>query len=136
MEAVVAPITAEQKKERQLARKRANYRAYYQRHKDEMRARQRERYDTNAKKEYYEAHKEEMREYMRAYYKTKKGLAFAQRLDALIAHCEAEPAFATVFERLKQVAGTLTEKELQLFEALIKIKSECNKAEDTVEKVE
>jgi hypothetical protein len=129
-------LTPEQKKARELARKRANYKAYYERHKEEMRERQRGRYNSDLKKAYYEAHKDEIRTYMKTYYKSKKGLAFAQRLDALITRCEAEPAFAAVFERLKQVAGTLTEKELQLFEALVQIKDEGKQVATPVEKSE
>lgn len=124
---------ADLKRQKQIERKRANYRAFYERHKEEMRARGRELYDPERKRAYYEAHKDEIRDYNRNYYKAKRKMDYARRLDAIIAKCEAEPAFAAVFERIKKVATSLTEKELQLFESLVEIKEDNEKNTDSEE---
>lgn len=118
------PITPEQKRQRAIERRRANFKAYYERHKEEMRERARQNYDPEQKRAYYEENKDHIRQVSANYYKKKRSIGFAQRLDAIISKCESEPAFAAVFERIKLVASSLTEKELQLFESLVEIKKE------------
>ena len=118
---------AERKHQKQLERKRANFRAYYERNKEQMRERARQNYNPEQKRAYYQSRKDEIRDYNRNYYKAQRGIEYARRLDAIIAKCEAEPAFAAVFERIKTVASSLSEKELQLFESLVEIKEDNEK---------